>query len=240
MTPAPPAKRLLWRFPPLLAITALLCGCNDAPRAVGPDIAWLDAPLTRDVPEEKGKTLLPLTTGAFWEMTTYVVSASSPLQDRLVVTGPITVDGISSVEIKLFRGGKPWRREIYRETGHVLQLVATQDENSGLMRYQPPIPLLRYPATEGDYMAWDGKFVLGKDALPARALSRISGREKMKAPAGVFKTLRLDTVIEVSRGDGTIRFPSVRWLAPGIGFVRRAFAEKGNPAFSEVSRFNVP
>jgi len=240
MAPAD-AKRLLRRLPLLLAMTALLCGCNDAPRAVGPDIAWLDAPLKREVPEEKGKTLLPLTPGAFWDMTTYVVSEGQKWDDRLVVTGPITVDCISGVEIKILRGGKPWRREIYRSVGRVLQLVATQDENSGLMRFQPPIPLLRYPATEGDYMAWDGQFVTGKTpGFPAHALSRISGRETMKAPAAVFKTMRLDTVIEVSGGDSSLRFPSVRWLAPGIGFVRRAFVEKGNPTYSEVTRFNVP
>jgi hypothetical protein len=176
-------------------------------------------------------------------MTSYIVASGSKFNDRLVVTGPIDVDGISGIEVKILREGKPWRREIYRVSGgknQELQLVASQDENAALMRYQPPIPLLRYPATEGDYLKWEGHFQIGKTKYPARALSRISGREKLRTPAAVFSTLRLDTMIDVTRDEGSFQLPSVRWLAPGIGFVRRGFVENQNPAFSEVTRFNVP
>src|SRR5690242_10838208 len=97
-----------------LAATALSGCADDVPQAIGPDVSLLEAPLKKEVPGEQGKTLLPLARGTIWDMTTFLYTAGSKWHDRLQVTGPINVDGVTGVEVKILREGKPWRREIYR------------------------------------------------------------------------------------------------------------------------------
>ena len=215
-----------------------LSGCDDGAPTVGADTPFLNAPLKADKPNPREARLLPLNPGDSWDMISYCRGKKS--NDRLVVAGPVTVNGVSAIQVNHLREGKLWRREIYRETQDELQLVATQDETSDLMRYDPPLPILRYPVNDGDYTQWQGRFILGKANFPASAMSRISAREKVRTPAGIFETLRIDTIVIVTQPGGVIRFPSIRWLSPGVGFVRRGFADQSRPAFAEVTKFNVP
>ncbi|MDX1933062.1 MAG: hypothetical protein SFU56_10695 [Capsulimonadales bacterium] len=214
-------------------------GCENEIRPSGPDIAILESPSGTAMTATLDNPLLSLKKGNFWEMMAYRQNVGSSevtvTRDRYVVHGPITVGGIAATEIRILRNGKTWRREVYRMNGPVLELVAAQDENSELMRYSPPVPLFKYPVREGDYLNWAGTFTIRGETLAARALSRISGQETVQTPAAVFKTLRVDTMIAL--GDGQIKFPSARWFAPGVGFVRRGYAEMKNPASAEVVRF---
>jgi hypothetical protein len=49
----------------------------------------------------------------------------------------------------------------------------------------------------------------------------------------------VDTIVQVTRGKQEVKFPTVRWLTARVGYVRRGYADKGRPAFSEVKKFNV-
>jgi hypothetical protein len=218
-----------------------LAGCQNDIRSGGPDIKYLEVQAKSSLVGEADNPLLPLNKGAYWDMTAYYQDPNRNVpvitKDRYVVTGPITVGGITATEIQLQRNGGKWRRELYRVNGNVLELVGSQDENAELMQYAPPIPLLMYPAKEGNYQKWLGQFSMKGQMLPGQALSRITSTDYIKTPAGIFKTLRIDTMISINQGDRVISFPSVRWLAPGIGFVRRSYAEKGHPATAEVTHF---
>jgi hypothetical protein len=181
--------------------------------------------------------LLPLKPGNRWDMK--AVCAGEVANDTYIVTRPLTVDGVSGLEVEQRRSGKRWRREIYRATKDTLYLVAMQDETSELMRYHDPIPVVRYPAHVGDGLTWKGEFLMGKEKMPARAFSRISGQDTLKTAAGKFIAYRVDTIIVVQRGGSEAKFPTVRWLAPGIGMVRRGYADKGRPAFAELTQFTL-
>lgn len=222
----------------LLSAVALLSGCKSDIAPGGPDVSYLTSALETETPAtEKGASFLPLATGNSWDMTASTQGKQN--RDRIVVTGPVTTEGVTGIQVETQRSGRRWRREIYQSDSKGVQLVGMQDETSGLMRLSPPIPLFAYPVREGATTNWKGTFALGKESFPAQAYSRISTREDVTTSAGRFKTARIDTVVVVLRPNGEIRFPMVRWLAPSVGFVRRGYAEKGMPAFSEVTRFNV-
>lgn len=207
----------------------------------GNDMSYLTTKLT-DFPEaEKDKEVLPLEAGNFWLMDSYVDGKKERHKDNYQVTGPIQVGGQTGTEIRITRDGKPWRREVYQRKGKIVYLMGTQDENSGLMRFDPPLPLVRYPLEEGTSLPWEGAFISDKGTYTARSLSRISGRETLQTASGQFHTLRVDTMISVTQNNSKneIRFPSVRWLAPNFGFVRKGFVDKGRPGFAEVLRSKV-
>lgn len=217
---------------------ALLSGCKNDIAPGGPDVSYLNTPLEAETPAtEKSASFLPLATGNSWDMT--ASSQGKQNRDRVVVTGPVTTEGVTGIQVETQRGGKRWRREVYQADNKTVRLAAMQDETSALMRLSPPIPLFEYPVREGGTTSWKGTFTLGKDTFPAQAYSRVSTREDVTTSAGRFKTARIDTVVIVLRPNGEIRFPMVRWLAPSVGFVRRGYAENKEPAFSEVTRFNV-
>ncbi len=228
------------RFFPTIAVlfmTLLTSGCGNDTPTMGSDLTYLTSPLQGGDSLKPSDRILPLTPGNVWEITSYCVGKKS--NDRLIVIGPTTVDGVTGMMIHHLREGKLWRREIYRETETELQLLAAQDETSGLMQFEPPLPILKYPANDGDYTSWTGRFVMDKVNFPAYGYSRLSGREKIKTPAGIFSAIRIDTILFVTQPGGPIRFPAIRWLSPGIGFVRRGFADQGKPSYAEVTKFNV-
>jgi hypothetical protein len=224
-------------------------------KVAGADASYLTTPLVSDDPDSKRKNLIPLTPGNVWEMTARCAGETE--RERVVVGGLVNVEGVTGTQIDVFRKGKRWRREILRKVGDEIQIVALQDETSPLMVMNPPLPLLREPTKEGNTTEWVGDYKLipgprpdGVDSglkkteiWPSRAYSRISGLEPVTTPAGKFKAFRVDTVVVANRVVGgraqEVRFPMVRWLAPGVGYVRRGFADKGRPAFAELTRFDV-
>jgi hypothetical protein len=241
MMRSPLRLRRLLIASPLFVLPLWAAGCDDtAPRSDGPDMAYLTNPLEEQPDKTPQRPLLPLTKGARWDMVSATIGKKT--SDTIVVVGPSTVVGVNGTEVETRRKGKRWRRDFYQYTPQGrLQLTAMQDETSGMIHLIPPLPLANRPAREGDALPWTGTFRMGNVSLPATALSRISAREKVTTPAGRFDTYRIDTSLMVTRSNGDdVRFPSVRWLAPGVGFVRRAFTEKGEAAFSEMTNFSLP
>ena len=159
--------------------------------------------------------------------------------DAITVIGPTQISGQAASEVEVRRFGAKWRREFYADSASGLYLAAMQDETSPVMPLKPSLPLLKYPAHEGSTVDWSGTITLSGIEYPATAFSRVSAQEPVTTAAGKFKTVRIDTVIVMNTNGREIRFPSVRWLAPRVGFVRRGFADRGLPAFSEMVEFNV-
>jgi hypothetical protein len=234
-----------------LCLTALsLSGCEQqTDSTIGQDAAFLNTPLTGNESRDERTNMLPLKTGNWWNVHAVCVMDDGKKRtveendDRHIVVGPVTEGDVSGIQVDQIRKGKRWRREIFQSKGDTLYLAALQDETSGLMRYHPPIPVYKEPLTEGDYILWYGEFRMknnGKEErLPARGLSRVSGKDTFTTSAGKFKAYRVDTMVLVMRGGREVRFPTVRWLSARVGYVRRGYAEKGYPAFSEIRQFNV-
>jgi beta-lactamase regulating signal transducer with metallopeptidase domain len=178
--------------------------------------------------------LLPLRPGNWWDMN--AVGEGRTNEDRYQVVAPVTKGNISVYQM---RHGKPWRREIYQKKAGGLFLAAHQDERGALMRYNPPIPLLKEPVSVGAVISWQGKCLMENKMFPAHAQSTISANEAVTTKGGRFNTFRVDTLVRVMWGEHEIRFPSVRWLAPHVGYVRRASVENGLPVHSELQKVHI-
>jgi len=214
-----------------------LAGCEEDTGSIGQDSSYLNASLGSEDPKDDRTHMLPLKPGNWWDM--HAACKGETNEDHYVVVGPVTEGDVSGIEVDQIRNGKRWRREIFQQKGNTLYVAAMQDETSQLMRYDPPIPVYKEPINEGDTLQWYGDFRMGKETFPARALSRISGKESVTTATGKFKCFRVDTIVRVTRGKQEVKFPTVRWLAARVGYVRRGYADKGRPAFAEVKRFNV-
>jgi hypothetical protein len=185
-----------------------------------------------------GKTaLLPLKQGNSWEFS--VQGAEKPIAEQVVVTGPVTVRGQVGMRCEIRRAGRVWRQEIYRETPTGIELLAFGDASQNKIEIDPPLSLLRYPLKDGEEERWKGKLTVRGKVLRATGYSRISARENIVAPAGRFVSYRIDTVLTIPNATTPTHFPSIRWLASGIGFVRRGYADTGKPAVAELKRFSV-
>jgi hypothetical protein len=122
----------------------------------------------------------------------------------------------------LSRQGRALDREGYRATPDAFAVTFAAGE-----RYEPEIPLLRFPGRVGDAWNWAGRtFAQGQDeGLPATARVRT---EEVKIPVEGSNRLGVRTVVEME-----LRTPSrpLRRIltfdfAPGYGVVGRAWGEE--------------
>ena len=206
----------------------------------GPELVYLtDEPSNNPKDSLSAQNpLLPLQTGNYWQMQTQHGNVLG--KETVVVTGPAkNAYGQTGFGVETQRNNKRFRYEIYQQTPKGLYLLAAQDETSALMSYNPPLPIAAYPSAEGKTLLWRGTVKVGAQTAPATAISRFSTQESTKTRAGAFHVFRMDTMISMTPNGQDIRFPAVRWMAPGIGFVRRGYAEKSGSAFAEVTKFNV-
>lgn len=217
---------------------AALSGCTPPSRSSNVDMSFLTAPLTSLTPQDKETNLLPLKTGNSWHMRT--ATRGTLFSDTITVTGPSNATGYPSIALALERQGKPWRSEYYIPGNDTITLAGMQDETAPLISFYPPIPLAKAPFAEGASWNWHGILLIGKNRYPGSAFSRVSACETTTTAAGSFRAFRIDTVVIMNDDSGhEVRFPTVRWLAPDVGFVRRGFADKGQRAFSELTQFDV-
>lgn len=203
----------------------------------GKDMEYLTTAGPASESLEASVALLPLKQGNTW--TFNVQSEAKPFAEQVVVTGPVTVLGRAGMHCNILRGGRIWRKEIYRETSQGADLLAFGDASSNRIELNPPMPLLRYPLKEGAEVRWEGILSIRGKRLQATGYSRVSARENVVVPAGRFVSYRIDTVLTIPSGAKATHFPSIRWLASGIGFVKRGYADTGKPAVAELARFSV-
>jgi hypothetical protein len=216
----------------------------------GEDRAFLEE---ASLVEEKLRgNLLPLKAGNNWSLTMSVLdrpiadkSGATPpkpitITDTITVLQPALVGKESGMVLEMKRGTVPFRREVYREDKTGLYLLAFGQATKPLIQMSSAVPLVKYPLHVGDSHTWSGKINVQGEIFPARAVSRVTEKEPITTKAGRFaETYRLDTIITLERTGTNIQFPTIRWMAPGIGFIRRNYADKGNPAFGVLTAYSV-
>jgi hypothetical protein len=223
-------------FCTFLALLSLLsAGCRSTPFTDGgPEIRYLTSkPPVIDAANLKNKPLLPLGVGTRWEMRQIGVPSdrASTIDARVV-----SRDSNGSL-IEFRKNGQMWRREVYRDTAKGLFLTAMGEDSKPTMNLSPPVPITLYPAAEGNGQSWNGTFQYGEMTYPASGYSRISAIENIAGRMGKNQVYRTDTLIAINQGGNIIKFPTLRWLAPGTGFVRRSFVDNGHPVFAELQKF---
>jgi hypothetical protein len=107
-------------------------------------------------------------------------------------------------------------------------------------RIDPPLPLFSTGAKFGAINEWRGRFIAGSKAIPAMAVYRVSGLERLKTVAGVFKAHRIDSILlSQTAKDKLNRLQTVAWFAPGVGVVKEMYVQDGRVVQSELARVDV-
>jgi hypothetical protein len=92
-------------------------------------------------------------------------------------------------------------------------------------RFDPPIPLVKWPLTVGSNWKTSYNMVMLNDARSKADLdAKIVSSEKLRTPAGEFDTVKMESggwVTGVS-WSGSVRIAQVQWFAPAIGRVVRS------------------
>ena len=192
--------------------------CKDHVENQATDNAYLRLPGEAPAPLDTSKgPLFPVTPGYRWTLA--VKSDTQAGTEETSVGGVRVVDGVPGTVLEMRQNGKTYRQEVYHaDTKGVSLLQAGMSE---MMTMSPPIPLLQMPIKEGEVLPWNGVLHFQTTSAPGTALSRVSGQETIKTPAGEFKTYRLDTVIITTVSGQQVSFPATRWLAPGVGVVKQ-------------------
>lgn len=217
------------------ALLGLSVGCEAPVIDSGKDIAYLAEP--QEPADASSEPILPLAAGNTWVMD--VASTKARAEDQLRVVGPIALGRESGTLIEVRRGGQIWRREAYRVEKEGVSLLGFGEGQQPLLTLEPPLRLYRLPVKVGTYSSWDGMIQIKNRRYSAVGFSRTSSRDDLTTTAGRFVTYRIDTVISIRNTSKPTHFPTIRWLAPGIGFVKRGYADGGNPALAELKRFSV-
>ncbi len=217
------------------SLSFCLAGCRGTAFIEGgPEIRYLTStPPPAKALKIKGQSLLPLSVGTRWEMRQIGVSPNKRAKIDIRV---VKRDGDGSL-MEIRKNGQMWRREVYRETASGLFLTGMGEDDKPMMRLSPPVPVILFPAAEGSAKAWNGTFQYGDLSYPASAYSRISALETTTSPAGKRLAFRTDTIIEINQDGSIVKFPTLRWLTPGLGFVQRSFVEQGRPLYVRLQRF---
>jgi hypothetical protein len=223
----------------------LVGGCaNPALRASGPDIAFLSDP--DDKRDAAASDLFPLTKGNVWRMqiaargpANPTLPAPAPVAETIQVVGPSRVGARDGVLVLLSHQGKPWRSEVLRQSATGLEILAFGEGVGPRLELDPPMLLVPARASSGSSKAWRGLVRLKGETFPATGFSRVSGVEALQTRAGRATAFRVDTILTMKRAEQSIHFPAIRWLAPGVGPVRRGFAEQGEAQVSELVGYTV-
>jgi hypothetical protein len=103
------------------------------------------------------------------------------------------------------------------------------------LRFDPPLPMLRFPLKAGDVAKWRGTLVGKKIKQAASALVRVGGAETLTQDNTKRLAYRVDMVIVISRSkDKVERQQTTLWFAPEIGLVREQSIIDGHPFLCEI------
>lgn len=90
-------------------------------------------------------------------------------------------------------------------------------------RFEPPIPIVRFPLTVGDKWDWTGDAFLGPLSRPASATVS-TANDKLNLASGNLETVRVVVDLTVKTGRGTMADRKLQfWIKPRAGVVRREF-----------------
>lgn len=218
-----------------LTALALLAGCTPKIEFTGADRDYL-----ADIPKSDSTTtsanLLPLQVGSVWEMSG--TAQGRAVSDEIRVLGPATVGPETGTLLGIYRYKKLWRREVYTNDTRGLRLLAFGEDKEALLALSPPLTVCSASVHEGDALPWNGEIIFKKQRFKAHGFSRCSGQDSLRIRLGSYVANRIETVITMERpNDSPLHFPSIRWLAPGLGFIQRSYADDGRPATTHLERY---
>jgi hypothetical protein len=158
-----------------------------------------------------------------------------------VVRGPTLVGGETAVLVETKRNGQLVLREAYRVTKGMLMLTAFSTSAKQWVVLDPPLPLVKDGSRLGDEYLWNGKLRIDGKSIDAHGLSRPSIREAVQTQsAGRFSGVRIDSGLAAPLQNGDqIKYQTTRWLATGIGFIRREYLDRTARRQSNLINFKM-
>lgn len=224
-----------------LGVVALLAGCDSTSNDNGKE-----ADLVSENPSKK--TELPKGSGPLWSLTpgqSWRTLTRRPNQknvdSEIRVVGEYRVpDGRTGTVVRSYRGGVPFRVEIYQmNSSGSMKLLALGESEQKLLVFSPAIPFLKTPIKEGESLQWSGLAKMGKQEYAATAFHRISAIDDVK---DVFdnsiRAYRLDGIVSLNSGAQRIDYPVVMWFVPGKGIAQRRLADRGQLALEQITKFS--
>ena len=229
------SRSLRLMLPGMIVVISLLTGCQKSASytsAVKPSNE-------NDKPIVDCSVMLPLKTGFSWTFETKVDQRT--FTDIATVRGPIRVGGGDANLVETRRNGQLVLREAYRCAKGTLQLTAFSTSAKQWVVLDPPLTLLKDGAQLGDEYKWSGQLRIDGKSIDASGLSRPSIREAVQTQsAGRFSGVRIDSGISAPLPNGDhIKYQTTRWLATGIGFIRREYLDRTARRQSNLISFKM-
>lgn len=124
------------------------------------------------------------------------------------------------ISIRLGEDEPVYEKESYRVRESGFDFVGTDAE-----RYEPPIPLLRLPASGQDEWEWSGVIDWAGQKVPATAKIK-TGTETLNLNSGNYDAVRtdVDLIFGALEGDAEANRRLTFWFEPESGLLRREFA----------------
>lgn len=164
------------------------------------------------------ENLFPAKAGATW----HFKGKAGPQEFSPVckVISSKTAGGKTVVVMKWTANGASIQDETYHVTAGSVSRVSSGVGGSN--KINPPIPVIKYPATVGKSWKWSGSVTTQGRAIPGTATIKVAARETIKTEAGSFNAYRVDMELVMSSGGQTVRLPNSYWFAPGKGMVKQS------------------
>jgi len=126
------------------------------------------------------------------------------------------------VQIDLMALGQVIESERYESNDTTFSVV-----DAGGERYDPPIPLLKYPMNVGDEWDWSGNIVTGPEPHKTKAKIATTNEDMTINGGTVHNVVRVEVLLSIESGRPSE--PSTRklkfWIAPDMGVVKRSFGD---------------
>lgn len=122
------------------------------------------------------------------------------------------------VAIELWAHEQPFEEEVYSNPSDGFGLIDAAGE-----RYEPPVPLLKFPLRVGDSWDWKGKMVTGDTSRTASA-KIITRDDLLRVGPETHKALAVDVDLEMhSGGPKPAKRKLIFWFVPEKGVMKREF-----------------
>ena len=228
-------RKLRIALPSVLLIGMCLSGCQKSADYT----STVKVATDDEKPIADCASLLPLKSGFSWTFETKVDQQT--FTDVAFVRGQTRVGGQDAILVETKRNGQLVLREAYRVAKGMLTLTAFSTSAKQWVVLDPPLPLIKDGARLGDEYLWNGKLRIDGKSIDAHGLSRPSIREAVQTQsAGRFSGVRIDSGIAAPLPNGDqIKYQTTRWLATGIGFIRREYLDRTARRQSNLVNFKI-
>jgi hypothetical protein len=219
----------------LMAFVTIVAGCQKP----SDDTSTVRPPVEDDKSVTDCSAMLPLKPGFSWTFATKVDQRT--FTDVASVRGPLNIGGTTATLVETKRNGQLVLREGYRYAKGKLMLTAFSTSTKQWVVLDPPLVLLKDGAMLGDEYKWNGLLRIDGKSIDAHGLARPSLRESVQTvSAGRFSGIRIDSGLSAPLPNGDhIKYQTTRWVATGIGFIRREYLDRTARRQSNLISFKM-